>query len=1174
MDHLQVQLDIIHCDQCETKVRTVVHRVLGPECDITITNNKQVDIAGDVAASVKPLIKRLAKAGFVVLSWELFSDDATVAGDLLVDEPHGLWDVRGVWHRVQQWQAHRSHMAGCKHCQRQHDKDAKDTTEPDTDLDSAATAVAPAQWRAVIAVGGMTCALCLTLVHERLREVLPPGTSVSVDLMQHSAAVVVAHRGDADAAVAAIGDMGFDARLLEVLPLYPAKRVRIDALIGGITCAACATLIQLAVGELPFVLDVGINVVTKMATFVVEAEGPGADAAGAGQLLPTLAPGQPAVAPGQPPLGSRAVAAVRQAVEECGFEFTLLREEEVHYTLETASREVTLEIAGMYCHHCPELVAAYFAGFGDAVAVVQPPSLAVPEAKLRYIPTDEVNLRRFIREIAHLQGSGEPQDEPGALVASLKAPATVDDELRRMARAELVAVGVRLAIATVFAVPTFVFGVVAMALLPKSHPFRHWTEQPLWVGNVSRNTWALLILATPVYFFAADIFHRKAVKELRLLWLSRSPWRVRLFKFGLMSLLMCLGTLVAYFASVALLALSAVAPRHAEGYHLTYFDSVVFLTFFLLIGRLLEGLSKAKTAALILALLKSQVTQATLLENVDGLVKELVVPVAWLEAGDVVRVALGELPPRDCVVVSGESLFDELALTGESRAVHHAAGDRIFLGTVNCGLGLVQARVLAVDGLGSLLDQIVATVRQGQMNKAPIERTADRLTGYFVPVIVLFAVVTFVVWLGLALLGALPAHYLDTDVGGWPVWLLQFAIAVFCIACPCGIGLAAPTALFVGSGLAANHGILARGGGAAFQDAAKTLVVCFDKTGTLTRGQLTVTDYKVVAPEGWQVARDLELASKHPIATAVREFVEGKQALGTTVVPEVDTVAGRGLRGRVVSDLAAYSDVSEAILGNEALMADHSVALAEEDRALLLQWKQQAKLVVLVAIRKANQWLPVMFLALRDEIRPETRLVVAQLTRKKIACWMITGDNRETAQAIAKDIGIDPARVVAEVVPLEKLDKVKEIQELSGRAVVAMVGDGINDAPALALADVGIALSLGADLAVTSSDFILLLPLAPLLLLYTLFDLSRVVFRRVRFNFGWALVYNMIGVPIAAGVLYPYKNTRLDPVWAAAAMALLSISVVLSSLALRLYRPKKLVIDEAQVEEAGAREWK
>ncbi|RCK63709.1 putative copper-transporting ATPase HMA5 [Candida viswanathii] len=1166
----------IHCDKCEIAIRRCLQsyysiseldsvEALGNSAEIIFKlADNEVRLYGndkvDFQHNIKSIVKLLEKIGFEILSWELKHDDETVSSSHLTPakledqhEPEGFFDLVGFYHRFVYRRHKKNHLHYCRTCQ-ENESNKKVSLETE-ELSSEETVVEVPQqeFRAAFLVTGMTCASCVQSISENLKAILGESKSqdepnFSVNIIEQSVVTIIPNKQIINKIIDTINDLGFECKLIEVLPVERSINTKVTALIGGMTCSACAISIDSAIKNLPFVLESGINVVTKTAQFVLEDD------------------------------HGKNIAKLQEAIEDCGFEFQLLTTEKVNYTSgKKKPRSINLKINGMFCTHCPDIVSKYLEKYGDAVVVNDPLTLDSPVIKFTYLPLASVTARKILFDLNHIRDDGDngyviDEDKEGPFKCEIVKPVSVDEHVRRLARREVLGIAIRLGIAFVFIIPTFIFGIVAMSLLPKTHKFRIWVEDPLWVGNVSRNSWVLFILATPVYFFAADTFHRKALKEVKSLWFHKNSFKARIFKFGSMNLLMSLGTSVAYFASIALIGLSArQEPMTHHGFHTTYFDSVVFLTFFLLIGKLLQSYSKTKTADAISQLADLKQTEATLIEE-NG--EDVRIDLQLLEIGDQIRIGSGESPPIDCVLVEGESEFDESALTGESTPVKHIEGHQIFSGTVNIGNSSVIGKVTSLEG-DSLLNQIVNTVRDGQLRKAPMERTADLITDYFVPFIVACAVITWILWLILAYSGALPDSYLDIDVGGWTVWSLEFAIAVFVIACPCGIGLAAPTALFVGAGLAAKSGILAKGGGVAFQDGANVNIVCFDKTGTLTRGELMVTNYnfpdknEVIKSFALQVARDLEVSSHHPLAKAIKSFIESysKDPLTANKVPQVETVPGRGLRGNIILDEGEDTwnqyKPTQAILGNEKLMEENGIEFTAHQKEFLTKWKSESKSVILVGLQcetyfKDDKFHLVFIMAARDQLRPETKKVIEFLQAKSIECWMITGDNKLTADAIAKEIGID--NVVSEVLPDEKQSQIKKIRQLrlgdKKTPVIAMIGDGINDAPALGAADVGIALSSGADLAVTSSDFILLNKLHPLVSLATLLEICRKVFMRVKLNFAWSLVYNMAALPIAAGVIYPYKNSRLDPAWAAAAMALSSVSVVTSSLALKLYRPK------------------
>jgi len=495
-----------------------------------------------------------------------------------------------------------------------------------------------------------------------------------------------------------------------------------------------------------------------------------------------------------------------------------------------------------------------------------------------------------------------------------------------------------------------------------------------------------------------------------------------------------------------------------------------------------------------------------------------------------------------------------------------------------------------------MLDQIIKVVQEGQARRAPIERLADVITGRFVPVITLISIVTWVTWLSLGRGGLLPGNYLDSSLGGWSYWSLQFAIAVFVVACPCGIGLAAPTALYVASGIAAKHGILVKGGGEAFQDASKVDIVCFDKTGTLTMGiEPTVTDHEMLHIESISgsgitqaqllgMVKRLEVDSSHPLAKAVVAWCTQQDCTLPNLL-ESDEITGKGMHGLfalppISSSTSSPASTVDILIGNASLLASHAslVTLPPSVTNTLETWSSAGKSLILIALRLSPTapYHLAALLATADPIRPSAARVIHTLkTHHNIAVWMLTGDNAVTAAAVAAQVGISASNVIAGVLPGEKAEKIAWLQRSqprngrtgrsgisngSGRAIVAMLGDGTNDAPALAAADVSIAIShhSGSSIAMSAASFVLLTQNLDALL--TLLDLSRAVFRRIVLIFAWALVHNCIGVPVAAGVLFPLRtggggHVRLAPVWAALAMAMSSVSVVGSSLLLRTRVP-------------------
>lgn len=958
---------------------------------------------------------------------------------------------------------------------------------------------------------------------------------------------------------------------LEDAPIW-----RATVAIGGMTCAACSNAITKELSKRDWISNIAVNLITNSATVDF------ADRSKADKIV--------------------------DEIEDLGYDaaidtITNLKEEKT----EQEERTVEISVDGMYCDHCPRRTIQNLETFGLRynLRVDREPTHQHPIMKVTYVPSSpDFTIRRILASI-------EASDP--AFKASIYHPPTLEERSKEIQRKHLRQIFYRVIFTGILCIPTFVLGIVYMTLLPDSNVEKHHLMMP-WVAGISRLQIALFILATPVYFFAADMFHLRAFKEIWTLWKpeSRTPILQRFYRFGSMNTLMSLGTTIAYVSSTSQLIAAAVyRPKEINDANF-YFDAVVFLTFFLLLGRLIESYSKSKTGDAVEALAKLRPTTAILVEQSTDIhgqrhTEDIVVKTELLDFGDLVRIPHGTSPPADGIIVQGATSFDESSLTGESRPIKKGPGEEVYAGTVNKA-GPVVIRITGVSG-NSMLDQIVRIVREGQTKRAPMEQFADILTTYFVPCITLVAVVTWLVWLSVGLSGVIPGHFLDVTSGGWVSFSLQFAISVFVVACPCGLALAAPTAIFVGAGLAARYGILAKGGGLAFETASRIDCVVFDKTGTLTMGgEPKITNSKfldgekgefvVPTPLIMAALKAIEENSSHTIAKAIVSYCS-LQPLPTGQVEDLQEIPGKGMRA-----VFTPNDVSaafEMIVGNKALMEQFSATVPLSLDATLARWTAGANSIALAAVKPildkqtvdpesiAESTYSIRgALAISDPIRPESAAMIAALQSRGIQVYMLSGDNAATARAVGNRLGIDVEHVLAEVLPAQKADRIKYLQSTlkaqighkkestTRRAIVAMVGDGVNDAPALAQADVGVAIGSGSDVAISSAGFVLVK--SDLRNVLTLLELSKAVFRRIKLNFGWALFYNVLAVPVAAGVLYPVvgpggQHVRLDPVWAALAMALSSISVVMSSLLLRSrlwifgFRPSMVEVAEAERQE-------
>ena len=630
---------------------------------------------------------------------------------------------------------------------------------------------------------------------------------------------------------------------------------------------------------------------------------------------------------------------------------------------------------------------------------------------------------------------------------------------------------------------------------------------PAWLAN----SWTLLLLATPVQFWVGADFHRGFLHDLR-------------YRSASMSTLVSLGTNAAYFFSLALtlrphafMALGAMP----------YYETAAVVITLVALGRWLEARARGRTSEAIRRLVALAPRTARVLR--DGV--EVDVPTAEVVVGDLVRIRPGERVPVDGEIVEGASAVDESMLTGESLPVEKAPGAPVVGGSVN-RTGSFVFRATRV-GAETTLARIVRLVEEAQGSRAPIQRLADRVAAVFVPVVLVIAAATFVGWWGF---GPSPSI----------LYALTNAVAVLVIACPCAMGLATPTAIMVAAGRGAELGVLVKSA-EALETLAGVDMMVFDKTGTLTLGRPTLTDVipapGVAEDDVLAFAAAAEQGSEHPIGEAI--VARAKQrGLPMPAVAEFSTVPGQGID--------ALAPEGRLLLGSRALMEARGVdvtALAPRAEALA----QAGKTVVYLAVA----FRPLGLVAVADTLKPEAPAVVAALRARGIEVAMLTGDDRRTAAAIARAAGID--RVLAEILPEDKAREIARLRE-SGRRV-AMVGDGINDAPALARADVGIAMGSGTDVAIEAADVTLMR--GDLRGVVAAVDLARRTIRIVKENLVWAFGYNVVLIPVAAGLLYPLWGVLLSPILAGAAMAFSSVSVVTNSLRLKRWRPSSAEAAEA-----------
>jgi len=776
------------------------------------------------------------------------------------------------------------------------------------------------------------------------------------------------------------------------------------------------------------------------------------------------------------------------------------------------AERVTIPVTGMTCAACQSIIQRTLAeqtGVQDATV-----NLMLNNATITFDPK-ATSTSALVESIRH---TGYGAEMPALDESVLEAQENHDEEqlheykqLRLKAAVSLVAGSV----AMVFSMPLMRMD-SAGGMERMRDPLMSWNMRVLdpmlrkvlpWMYHLSDDAvrWFLFALAAIIIGWAGRHFYAKA-------------WSALLHKSADMNTLVALGTGAAFLYSAA----STIAPGFFLAHGIApdvYFEAGMLIIGLVLVGNTLESRAKGQTAAALRKLVQLQPKTATVLR--DGV--ENKVPLESIREGDVILVRPGERVPTDGEVVSGKSSVDESMLTGESLPIEKTARDRVMGGTLNQH-GSLQYRATSL-GAGSTLAQIVRLLRDAQGSRAPIQRIADRISAIFVPTVLGIAIVTFFVW-----------RHFAPDAGVMQAFAASVTVLV--IACPCAMGLAVPTAVMVATGRGANFGILIKGG-EALQRLEKIDTMVLDKTGTITAGRPQVTDVLLAGSESNGTAEDqmiriaaaLERASEHPLAEAMVRYAH-ERGLSLTQPEAFESLTGLGVVGMINGDVT--------LIGNAALMQKHSIA-SEALQAAALRLSEAGKTPLWIAVNGALAGM----IAVADTVKPTSVQAVRQMHAEGLRVVMLTGDNERTAGAIARMVGVD--EVVAGVLPAGKVDAVKRLQA-EGR-VVAMVGDGVNDAPALAQADVGLTMANGADIAMEAGDVTLMrndligIPMS--------ISLSRGTMRVMRQNLFWAFVYNIIGVPLAAGALYPVFGLLLSPVLASAAMALSSFSVVMNSLRLR-----------------------
>ena len=1011
-----------------------------------------------------------------------------------------------------------------------------------------------------IQVSGMTCGACTSAVEGGFKDV-PGVKTFSISLLSERA--VLEHDSNilsAERIAEIIEDTGFDANILESKSLSASssssrKRKRGGKLpknatttvsVEGMTCGACTSAVESGFQNLDGLVHFNISLLAERAVIIHD----------------------PAK------LSAEKIAEI---IEDRGFDAKVLSST-MDGAAATSDSTASLKIYGLNGPESAqelETVLRNLSGI-NSVSV----NFGTSRATISHAPSS-IGLRGIVEVIENAGYNAlvaENEDNNAQLESLAKTK-----EIQEWHRNFWVSLS--------FAIPVFLTSMI----FPMIIPFLDYgsIEIPfipgLWLGDV-----VCLILTIPVQFGIGRRFYISAFKSLR----HGSPT---------MDVLVVLGTSAAFFFSCAAMLVSICSPEHTRP--TTVFDTSTMLITFITLGRYLENRAKGQTSKALSRLMSLAPSMATIYadpiaaakaaetwddqtssstekgpsskEDAGVASEERVIPTELIETSDIVILKPGDKIPADGTVIRGESYIDESMVTGEAMPILKKKESLLIAGTVN-GAGRLDFRVTRA-GKDTQLSQIVRLVQEAQTSRAPIQRMADTIAGYFVPVIIVLGLSTFVAWMILShVLNNPPSIFLDHESGGRFMVCLKLCIAVIVFACPCALGLATPTAVMVGTGVGAEQGILVKGG-AALETATKITHVVLDKTGTLTMGKMSVANSSLLA--GWEATPKktrlwwtliglAEMGSEHPIAKAIVNGAKEHLNLGPDgaldgSVGDFDTSVGKGISANVEAAISPERKRYKVLVGNTSFLRANGIvvpasadaegnhdpfsaltASPSQSSSSLDNDKPSNSQAAKTIIHTAVEGVYTGNLALADTLKPSAPAAIAALRRMKISASIVTGDQLPAARHVASLVGITPDNIHAGVVPAGKQAIVEELQACG--EVVAMVGDGINDSPALATADIGISLASGTDVAMEAADVVLMRP-DDLLDIPASLNLSRTIFTRIRLNLAWACLYNAVGLPFAMGFFLPWGLT-LHPLAAGAAMACSSVSVVGSSLLLKFWR--------------------
>lgn len=1032
----------------------------------------------------------------------------------------------------------------------------------------------------VVRTIGMTCSACTSSVESAFKGVDGVG-SVSVSLamertvVQHDPSVI-----SAEQIAEMIDDRGFDAEVISTdlqTPEHGAGSVDNKAddgmagsdkqqllttvvSISGMTCGACTSAVEGGFKDVDGVVKFNISLLAERAVITHDPSKLSAEQ-------------------------------VVEIIDDRGFDAEIISSQKSGIQQSHTTSSIQLKIYGLPDRNSANTLEDLLRqGSGVISAVI---NLSTSRATINYSPS-LIGLRALVETVEEAGYNAlvaDSEDNNAQLESLAKTK-----EIQEWRRAFWFSLS--------FAIPVFCISMLIPMCIP-ALDFGSWIILPgLYLGDI-----LCMALTFPVQFGVGKRFYISAWKSLK----HKSPT---------MDVLVVLGTSAAWFFSAAAMLVSIISPPHDRP--ATVFDTSTMLITFITLGRWLENRAKGQTSKALSRLMSLAPSMATIyddpiaadkaaegweiplsptVEKKESIPQEIlesrkasgqkVIPTELIQVGDIVILRPGDKVPADGTVTRGESYVDEGMVTGEAMPILKRKGNLLMAGTVN-GAGRIDFRVTRA-GRDTQLSQIVKLVQEAQTSRAPIQRMADIVAGYFVPTIIALGLTTFVSWMILShVLSHPPKIFTDAHAGGKFMVCLKLCISVIVFACPCALGLSTPTAVMVGTGVGAEHGILVKGG-AALETATKITHVVLDKTGTLTMGKMSVSSAKI---EGrwtsnewrkrlwWSIVGLAELGSEHPVGRAILGSARDNLSLGVEdsidgSIGDFEVTVGRGISAEVEPATSAERTRYRVHIGNAKYLRSNGIRIPEDadpDSSVELSTSNASSSKVLPAgvttIHTAIDSVYAGTLFLSDTLKPTAAAAITALHRMGITTSLVTGDTYATALSIAKAVGIPKSEIHASVSPSEKQSIISSLQSTTNPRngkphLVAMVGDGINDSPALATADIGISLSSGTDIAIEAADIVLMQPL-DLLSIPASLSLARTIFNRIKLNLMWACVYNVIGLPFAMGVFLPFNGWHLHPMMAGAAMAMSSVSVVGSSLLLRFWkRPRWMSMERLEGAEKG-----